>query len=231
MPSELEVVQAIVAADVAGWGRLDPATVSIKSGAALTEWHTVLFLEAPAEAAEAAAAAEGQPKAEAGSHIMHQKLVANIPSWRGATLLNKEAASRHLAAQGLAPQVLAELQLADTDAAAGSVAPPLALHVGEFIPGGILTQEDLAEESGMRALGCLYAQLHAGPTAWFTTEVAPALVAEGLLPAEPEAESWAGILWVMPWLQQQVPGESRSSLEAQGVSWEFLEKEITALPR
>eukprot|EP01043_Picozoa_sp_COSAG02_P087723 COSAG02_NODE_24948_length_673_cov_1.141115_1_plen_86_part_10 len=76
-PSELEVVESIILADVAGWGGLtDAAThVRVESGAALTEWHTVLFLEALV-----------------ALESTHRRVVANIPSWRGATLLNKEVA-------------------------------------------------------------------------------------------------------------------------------------------
>ena len=138
MPTEREIVDAIVAADVGGcWGAVesgDPSAVVVESGAELTEWHHVSFLTAPSG----------------------QKLLANVCAWRGATLRNKEAASRHLAAQGLAPAVLAELQLEPPSASE----PPLPLHVGEFIEGGILTQEDLSEEAGMTALGSLYSRLH-----------------------------------------------------------------------
>ena len=202
MPTEQEIVGAIVAAGVVG--AVDPSAVVVESGAELTEWHQVHFLTAPGG----------------------QKLVANVCAWRGATLLNKEAASRHLALQGLAPAVLAELQLEGP-----SASEPLPLHVGEFIEGGILTQEDLSEEAGMTALGSLYARLHAAPTAWFAQEVQPALVSEALLPAGDEAAAWAGCLWVMPWLQRQVPEENKAGLAAQGVDWEFLEREIAALPR
>ena len=215
-PSELEVVQSIISADVAGWGRLEAGDVSVENGAALTEWHTVLFLEAPLSDTGLALASA------------RRKVVATVPSWRGATLLNKEAASRYLADRGLAPAVLAELRLpapADTNGD-----EPLPLHVVEFLSGGILSQADLAEEAGMAALGALYGELHVGPTEWFTTEVAPALVAEGLLPVGPEATSWAGLLWVMPWLQQQVPAENKARLAAQGVDWAFVEREIVALP-
>ena len=204
MPTERQIVAAIVAADVGGcWGAVDPSAVVVESGAELTEWHHVSFLTAPGG----------------------RKLVANVCAWRGATLRNKEAASRHLAALGLAPAVLAELQLEGPSASE----PPLPLHVGEFIEGGILTQEDLSEEAGMTALGSLYARLHAAPTGWFA-QVQPALVAEGVLPAGDEAAAWAGCLWVMPWLQRQVPEETKASLAAQGVDWGFLEREIAALP-
>lgn len=214
-PTEEEVVQCIISADVAGWGRLDDASsINVESGAALTEWHIVLFLEAPLSDAGLALKST------------HRKIVANVPSWRGATLLNKEVASRHLADRGLAPAVLAELAIP----AGVSETEPLPLHIVEFLAGGTLSQTDLAEESGMRALGALYAELHAGPTAWFTGEVAPALVSEGLLPEGPDATSWAAFLWVMPWLQQQVPAENKASLAAQGVDWSFLDHEIAALP-
>ncbi len=219
-PTELEVVESIISANVAGWGGLTDAAateVRVESGAALTEWHTVLFLEAPVAYLEST----------------HRRVVANVPSWRGATLLNKEVASRHLADRGLAPAVLAELTLpaaVDTLATTDDANDPLPLHVVEFLSGGILSQADLAEEAGMTALGALYGELHTGPTDWFTVEIAPALVAEGLLPEGPEAASWAGLLWVMPWLQQQVPAENRASLTAQGVDWTFVEREIAALP-
>ena len=216
-PADLEVIQSIISADVAGWGRLadEASEVSVESGAALTEWHTVLFLEAPLS--------------DAGMELepTRRRIVANVPSWRGATLLNKAVASRHLAERGLAPAVLAELTLPPT---VGARDCPLPLHVVEFLSGGILSQADLAEEAGMTALGALYGELHAGPTEWFTTEVAPALVAEGLLPDGKAAASWAGLLWVMPWLQQQVPPENKASLTAQGVDWLFVEREIAALP-
>ena len=217
-PTDLEVVRSIISADVAGWGRLadEASEVSVESGAALTEWHTVLFLEAPVS--------------DAGMELepTRRRIVATVPSWRGATLLNKEVASRHLAGRGLAPAVLAELTL--PPAAGAREDYPLPLHVVEFLSGGILSQADLAEEAGMTALGALYGELHAGPTEWFTTEVAPALVAEGLLPEGPAAASWAALLWVMPWLQQQVPAENKASLTAQGVDWLFVEREIAALP-
>lgn len=219
-PCDLEIVQSIISADVAGWGALaDVASeISVESGAALTEWHTVVFLIAP--------------PSDDGLLLEpnHQRLVANVPSWRGATLLNKALAAHHLAERGLAPAVLAELTLPSITQTLTTVDNPLPLHVTEFLKGGILSQADLAKEDGMVALGKLYGELHAGPTEWFTVEVAPALVAEGLLSAAPEALSWAGLLWVMPWLLKQVPAANKSSLALQGVDWGFVESEIAALP-
>jgi hypothetical protein len=98
--SALEAVRAIVRADCAGWGGVDPQAVQVESTDA-TEWHTVLFLTSPAAVSEQ----QADDGAEKPPRQLLRKLVANIPSWRGATLLNKAAASRHLGAVGLAPAV------------------------------------------------------------------------------------------------------------------------------
>lgn len=235
--SALEAVRAIVRADCAGWGGVDPQAVQVESTDA-TEWHTVLFLTSPAAVSEQ----QADDGAEKPPRQLLRKLVANIPSWRGATLLNKAAASRHLGAVGLAPAVLGELELLMPPAAAAAVSgssgsadagagsrEPLPLHVSEYVAGGCLQRGDDSPAT-MAQLGQVYGRLHSeAGTGWFRP-VAAALREEGLLPAGQQAEDWAVCSWGLPWLQRLIPAETRDSLTSQGVDWGFIEREISALP-
>ena len=68
MPTERQIVAAIVAADVGGcWGAVDPSAVVVESGAELTEWRHVSFLTAPAVDAPIEAAKADPNDAAVGS--------------------------------------------------------------------------------------------------------------------------------------------------------------------
>ena len=142
---------------------------------------------------------------------------------RGAVLDNKLAASRQLAAEGLGPAVIAELQVPGLTAGD----PPCTVQVCEWFGGGTVQLED--GQLHWEELGSLYGRLHSPAPDWFRASAA-GLVAAGELPAGDHAASWAICSWVMPWLQRLFPTANRQALVAQGVDWAFLEAEIAGLP-
>jgi hypothetical protein len=204
----LDVVRALVSHDVAGWGRLDPTAVAVER-TDNTEWHAVFFVTAP----------------ESECQLEHHKMVVNVPSWTGATLANKAAASAHLEALGIGPAVVAEFE---TELPLGS-GVSRRVHACEWLGGGELLPEELQNPTQMAALGALYSRLHNSGvgTGWFG-ETLRGLKEEGRM-AEDDAGDWASCDWVLSWLLSLVPEDNRATLTEKGVDFDFISAEIAEL--
>eukprot|EP01051_Picozoa_sp_SAG22_P017315 SAG22_NODE_2640_length_2347_cov_2.132117_3_plen_275_part_00 len=191
-----DVIDRVIGS-VAAWKDVDAEQVDVaRSGD--TEWHQVFFLSA------------------GGSSSGSQRVVVNIPSWTGAVLANKTAASHAAAATGLAPKVLAS-----EDGGA--------FMVCEYVDGGTLEPADL-EDGGatMERLGTLYGSFHSAMSLdWFDAAALHAAVGGdsggGCLGGgaeeeeeEEEEEEWASLTWVLGWMQSMVPPQSAAVLEKAG---------------
>ena len=99
MDSSIEpkaVARAVLAANTARWADLGVTETDITVVSTTeTEWHRVFFVTAAAAATTTS-----------GSTLSCSKMVVNFPSWTGAALANKSAASRHVDGLGLGPAVL-----------------------------------------------------------------------------------------------------------------------------
>ena len=199
---ERRLAQALVDADIAGWGGLTTDMIDVRSSTN-TEWHKVFFMSY---------------NAASGLSLRHHRLVVTIPSWRGAALGNKYRAAVHMANTTLGPDVLGPADLTLDGAP---------VHVTEWLPGGELNASELVES--LEELGTLYARLHGSGHEWFEPSRAQ-LCAEGWLVPQERAASWASCLWILGWLHALVPPANRSALEAAGVRWEALTAEIENLP-
>jgi hypothetical protein len=189
-----DVVDRVIAS-VEAWSDVAADTVEVvRSGD--TEWHQVFFL----------------------STSNDRRVVVNIPSWTGAVLSNKTAASHAAAATGLAPKVLAS-----EDGGA--------FMVCEFVDGGTLTPADL-DDGGitMDALGRLYGSFHAKMAVdWF--DAAALHAATGTDGGEwADGGEWTSCTWVLGWMLSLVPSRSAAALAKAGVDWEGLASEVAGLP-
>lgn len=203
----LDVVHALVSHDIAGWGSVDPAQVAIERTEA-TEWHAVFFVTAP----------------EGSGELEHRMMVVNVPSWSGATLANKAAASVHLAGLGIGPAILGDFA-AELPPGSGVVRR---VHVCEWLGGGEVLPEELQTSAHIAALGSLYGRLHNSEhTEWFAGTLA-GLKQEGLM-AEDDAGDWASCSWVLSWLLSLVPETNRVELTEKGVDFDFIRAEIDEL--
>ena len=222
-PRGADVARAVVRlGDPVGWGNIDFSRITASDPDERTEWHELFFLKVN--------------HGDKHSHIncsdvssVPRQLVVNLPSWRGAILQNKAAASAFVAQLGLSPQILFEGEM---EIEVCGEAQTRYATVCEFLSGGELETADLTEPGVMAQVGRLYGTLHrcgAGDTGqrWFAGS-AKALSAEGLLP--PGAASWAATSWILPWLQSLVPEENRKKLAAEGVDWDLIASEIAAIP-
>jgi hypothetical protein len=154
------------------------------------------------------------PPACAGEAV---RVVVTVPSWSPAVAANKRAASVCLAATKLAPAVLGTLRHGDS-----------VLQVIEYLSGGTV-QIAHGDSVVLRTIGRLYGRLHQADTAWFAP-VVPLLQQESLVPPGDRAEAWASCLWILPWLTSMVPPQRRASLAADGVDWQWLDREVAGLP-
>lgn len=206
----LDVVRALVSHDVAGWGCLDPTAVAVER-TENTEWHAVYFVTAP--------------ERECHCQLEHRKMVVNVPSWSGATLKNKVAASAHLGALGIGPAVVADFE-AELPLGSGV---SRRVHVCEWLGGGELLPEELQNPTQMAALGVLYSRLHNSGvgTGWFEETLA-GLKEEGQM-AEDDTGDWASCSWVLSWLLSLVPEANRATLTEKGVDFDFINAEIAEL--
>lgn len=204
----LDVVRALVSHDVAGWGGVDPTAVAVER-TENTEWHAVFFVTAP----------------EGGGDLAHRKMVVNVPSWSGATLANKAAASVHLGELGIGPAVVADFE---SEIPLGS-GVSRRVHACEWFGGGEFLPDELQNPAQVGALGALYSRLHnsSAGTGWFGATLA-GLKEEGLL-EESDTGDWASCGWVLSWLLSLVPEANRAALTEKGVDFEFLRAEIAEL--
>lgn len=208
----MDVVRALISQDIGGWGSVDPVAVAVER-TENTEWHAVFFVTAPAYAGAGGA----QPR--------HHKMVVNVPSWSGAALANKGAASLHLGRLGIGPAVVADFE-AELPPGSGVARR---VHVCEWLDGGEVMPEELQNPAHMAELGALYSRLHfndAG-TKWFNATLA-GLKEEGLM-AEDDAGDWASCSWVLSWLLSLVPEANRAALTEKGVDFEFVSAEVAGL--
>lgn len=204
----LDIVTALVSHDVAGWGGVDPTAVTVEK-TKNTEWHAVFFVTAP----------------EDGGDLVHRKMVVNVPSWSGATLANKAAASIHLGELGIGPAVIADFEV---ELPLGS-GESRRVHACEWFGGGEFLPEELQVPAQVVALGALYGRLHhsGAGTAWFSATLA-GLKEEGLM-KESDTGDWASCDWVLSWLLSLVPEANRAALAEKGVDFDYLRAEIAEL--
>lgn len=144
------------------------------------------------------------------------KVVASIPSWRGLDLESKILASEALGAvDQLGPKHVATHRSGE-----------MIVLVDEFLEGGTLSIDDLTPTT-LQDVGRLYARLHRSDVAWFEPIRQRLMESQLLTAAECD---WAGCLWLLPRLQSLVPEKNAEQLAAEGIDWDFVSKEIRALP-